>query len=472
MAMHGEKPFVHVSDSNGNPIVGAKLYVYEVGTTTERSIYSNEGLSVALDNPLDGVNASDASGNFPRFYQATGTYKLRAETSASVLIWEYDNIDTGLPAGTGALPISRGGTGSTTAAAARAALDVPSNSELTDLATQITNLQVAAGVLMLNGIITEADSSNAVTYALKTKAGLDPTPSDPVQIFFRSSTLSSGVYAQRTITAALSIVVSAGSTLGFTNATPGKVRVVAFDDGGTVRLGVINCLSGTTLLRIKSTGIASALLEDGTSGSSDSAFVFYSTAVITSKAYTLLATMNYEAGLTTAGSWNVAPTEIQLYWPGTPLPGDIIQQIPYLTLTVLTGANATGVPNDNSKPQSNEGDQFFSGALVPTSAANLQEVDYTAHITAAGNVTVASSLFQDSGADALATVSTTIPTSGYNAIHHFKYSALCATTTSRTLKIRCGNESNGTVTTVNGTGGAQRYGGVVPSGFFVREIMT
>jgi hypothetical protein len=136
MAMSGLKPFVHVSDSNGNPYVAAKLYVYEVTTTTLRSIYSNEGLSVALANPL----TSDAAGNFARFYQNSGTYKLRAETSAGSLIWEQDNIDTGLPAGTGALPIARGGTGSTTAAAARAALDVPSNSELADLATDISDL--------------------------------------------------------------------------------------------------------------------------------------------------------------------------------------------------------------------------------------------------------------------------------------------------------------------------------------------
>jgi hypothetical protein len=41
MALSGIKPFVHVSDSNGNPYVGAKLYVYLPGTTTLASIYSD-----------------------------------------------------------------------------------------------------------------------------------------------------------------------------------------------------------------------------------------------------------------------------------------------------------------------------------------------------------------------------------------------------------------------------------------------
>jgi hypothetical protein len=140
MAVQGIQPFIEVYDSNGDPIVGAKLYVYEAETTTPRDIYSDDGLTTPLSNPLTGVNASDASGKFPRFYMAAGLYKLRAETSGSVLIWEYDNLDTGMSAGAGALPIASGGTGATTASQARDNLDVPSNSELADLSSDISDL--------------------------------------------------------------------------------------------------------------------------------------------------------------------------------------------------------------------------------------------------------------------------------------------------------------------------------------------
>ncbi|WLB49236.1 hypothetical protein QIH93_15080 [Bradyrhizobium ottawaense] len=143
MAVHGKEPFIKVLDSNGEPIVGAVLKVYEAGTTTYRNIYSDSSLTIPLTNPLSGSDASNASGDFPRFYMAAGTYKLRAETSAGILIWEFDNIDTGLSAGAGALPISAGGTGATTAAAARASLDVPSNSELSDLASDIATLSAS-----------------------------------------------------------------------------------------------------------------------------------------------------------------------------------------------------------------------------------------------------------------------------------------------------------------------------------------
>ena len=146
MAVNIQAPYIHVEDANGNPYVGAKLYVYAVGTTTKLAIYSNEALSVALTNPL----TSDSAGNFALAYLAAGNYKLRAETSTGALIWEFDNLDTGLGAGAGALPISAGGTGATTAAAARTALDVPSNDELTDLASDITDIQtVVQGIVSI-----------------------------------------------------------------------------------------------------------------------------------------------------------------------------------------------------------------------------------------------------------------------------------------------------------------------------------
>ena len=99
------KPYIHVEDANGNPYVGAKLYVYVPGTTTPAAIYADAALSIPLANPLSGATGSDAAGNFPRAYIAAGAYKLRAETAAGVLIWQEDNIDTGLSAGSGALPL-------------------------------------------------------------------------------------------------------------------------------------------------------------------------------------------------------------------------------------------------------------------------------------------------------------------------------------------------------------------------------
>lgn len=129
-------PINQPNDNNGNIYVGAKLYVYEAGTTTLRPVYTDSGLTTPATNP----QTADAAGLFSQIYTADGTYKVRIEDASAVLIAQYDNIDTGLSAGVGSLPISSGGTGATTAAAARANLDVPSTSELSDLAADIATI--------------------------------------------------------------------------------------------------------------------------------------------------------------------------------------------------------------------------------------------------------------------------------------------------------------------------------------------
>lgn len=174
MALQITKPYVHVEDGNGNPYVGAKLYVYTPETTTLAAVYTDDDLTDPASNPA----TSDAAGNFPRLYIAAGTYKLRAEKSNGGLIWEEDNIDTGLSAGTGALPINRGGTGATTAAAARSNLDVPSNSELTALASSIASLSSAIQSIVAQpqGYLTPTSGTPVITTGVTAGTSVFYTP--------------------------------------------------------------------------------------------------------------------------------------------------------------------------------------------------------------------------------------------------------------------------------------------------------
>lgn len=227
MAVHGQAPFIEVHDSNGNPIVGAKLYIYEAGTTTERAIYSDDGLSTPMSNPLEGDDASDAAGRFPRFYMAAGTYKLRAVTSADVLIWEYDDIDTGLSAGAGALPISAGGTGATSAAAARTALDVPSNSELADLAADITSLTSAIQAVIgtPQGRLTLTSATPVLTTGVSAGTAVYYTPYIGAQIpIYGGTQFSIHTFTELTLTLNASHVANA------------IYDVFVWNDGGTLRL--------------------------------------------------------------------------------------------------------------------------------------------------------------------------------------------------------------------------------------------
>lgn len=227
MAVNGNIPAIQLINSNGAPIVGAVLKVYDAGTTNYKSIYSDDGLAVALSNPLTGANASNASGFFPVFYMASGTYKLRAETSGGTLIWEYDDLDTGLSAGAGALPIASGGTGATTAAAARAALDVPSNSELAALSAQISDFtsSLTNTIGFPQGRLTPTSNTPIITTGVAAGTAVYYTPyvGNTVPIY-DGTQFNPATFAELTLTLASQ---HTGNAL---------FDVFAINDSGTIRL--------------------------------------------------------------------------------------------------------------------------------------------------------------------------------------------------------------------------------------------
>lgn len=133
-------------DAEGAPLAGGKLYSYEPSTTTPKALYADDGLSVALSNPV----VADSAGLFPAMFAAAGLYKLRLEAADGELVWEVDDVDPGLGVNAAALPITAGGTGATSAAGARVNLGAASVGAVTAVAEDLAILQgqVATG---LNG---------------------------------------------------------------------------------------------------------------------------------------------------------------------------------------------------------------------------------------------------------------------------------------------------------------------------------
>jgi hypothetical protein len=156
---------------------------------------------------------------------------------------------------------------------------------------------ISAGVvesdLIKNLIISTSVASNALTVALKTKAGNDPSASDPVEISFRSSTASSGSYNTRSIIAATSVVVSSGSTLGTAANVAANLYVYALDNAGTVEVGISYYL-------FPDNSIQSSTAEGG-AGAADSATVLYSTTARTNVPVRLIGVINITEA--TAGAW-------------------------------------------------------------------------------------------------------------------------------------------------------------------------
>lgn len=131
--------FQQIANSSGTPYSGALVNVYAAGTTTPLSVFSDSALGVAAANPI----VCDSSGQHAMRYIATASYKTTV-TDASLnplTNWSKDNIDPGVAVGSGALPIANGGTGATTAGAARTALGVPASATVTAIASDVTTLQ-------------------------------------------------------------------------------------------------------------------------------------------------------------------------------------------------------------------------------------------------------------------------------------------------------------------------------------------
>lgn len=139
-------------------------------------------------------------------------------------------------------------------------------------------------------------ASGAMTIALKTAAGVDPSSSSPVSYNVRaSSAAGNSTQTARSITAATSIVIPSGATLGTVSGRPYDLFVYAYDAAGTEELAVSQILfpeySTATIV-----ASASAI-----SGSSSSASVMYATTAGSANGYRLLGRVS--GTQTTAGTW-------------------------------------------------------------------------------------------------------------------------------------------------------------------------
>jgi hypothetical protein len=197
----------------------------------------------------------------------------------------------------------------------------------------------ALGFALINGTLTATVAASALTVAIKTKAGTDPSATDPVLVVFRNATLATGTYLVRSITAATSVVVSSGSTLGTTSAVQSQINVIAIDNAGTVELAVVNN-SGALLL--DETTLISTTAEGG-AGAADSADVYYSTSARASVPYRNIGyVISTQA---TAGTWASSPTQIQLL--STP---QIKSAWVYFPEYTTTGGTSIDLPTSGTIP--------------------------------------------------------------------------------------------------------------------------
>jgi hypothetical protein len=304
MASLTPTPKQQIYGSDGAPLVGGKIYTYSAGTTTPLATYTNSGGGTANTNPiiLNSLGQAD-------IWLGTGSYKFSVYTSADVLLYTVDNISAPLDSAGLATALSSptpiGNTAPNTGAFTT--LTATTGNITTVNATAVNATTVTPTTLTFSGggsmtrppqagiqSITATAAANALTVTL-----------NPTTLDFRSSTLTSGAVVSRTVSSAISMVVSSGSTLGTVSAVQSRIVVLAIDYAGTVELAVVNIAGGNDLTE---TGVISTTAEGG-AGGADSASTIYSTTARTSVAYRVVGYV--ESTQATAGTWATTPSTIQ-----------------------------------------------------------------------------------------------------------------------------------------------------------------
>lgn len=147
--------------------------------------------------------------------------------------------------------------------------------------------------------------AGAMTIALKQKNGTaDPTGSSPVKIAMRNGSQIVGGFNYRSIAAALSLVISSGSTLGTVDGEESRVYLYAIEDGsGGIELAAS--------LKLFSEADLITTTAEGGAGAADDAEVIYSTTARTDSPLQLLGYII--STQTTAGTWAQTPDNL---WVG------------------------------------------------------------------------------------------------------------------------------------------------------------
>ena len=207
-------PYYRALDANGNPISGAKLYIYGAGTTTPSTTYQDSGLSSAHASPV----VADSAGYFPTIYMNPGNYKYVLKTSADVTLWTQDNISPALSGDGGVLSIASGGTGASTAAGARTALGAASAADLSsfstsiaDIENQIDNIGGTLGDLAGADVVTTAEMSGVKEVCIQSSTVSSSSASAITSSITNSPSTSSGTQVLTTSFTP----ISATSTLEF-----------------------------------------------------------------------------------------------------------------------------------------------------------------------------------------------------------------------------------------------------------------
>lgn len=175
------------------------------------------------------------------------------------------------------------------------------------------------------------------------------------------------------------------------------------------------------------------------------------------KAFRVLGYMEWAQGIAVLTVYT-APTKVQLFGPGIPLPGQLTGNFVRATTTsTLTGT--TAIPADSTVPQKTEGDSLLDApAFTPTSACNLLRVNVIADAANSAAAMFGVTLFQDTASSAIAWDRINTTAANFGKTMAIKdYLMLANSVSATTFKSRYGGNTG--TTTINGVGGIAYWSG-------------
>lgn len=156
--------------------------------------------------------------------------------------------------------------------------------------------------VFINGTLTASVAANALTIAVKTQSGVNPSALNPVYAVFRDLSATTGLYSVIALTSALSITVPNGASLGQTSGAPQYVWIYLINDAGVIDLGV----SGVDVFFNETPNSATLISAAATSGS-----VLYSGAAhVGAKPTVIVGRILITEPA--AGVWSLSPTALHL----------------------------------------------------------------------------------------------------------------------------------------------------------------
>ena len=479
-------------DNNGLPLNGGKLYTYEAGTSTPKATYTDVTGTVSNANPT----ILDSAG-YANVWLGSGGYKFILKTSADVTLWTIDNIGGDSQNAFGSSVVST---------ATNLSITTTHQNALVRCTASLTlSLLTASGAGQGFYFLAKNASSGNVTIDPNGTETIDGSltytlyPGDSVIVICDGTTWYTsfaipvaGITTNQISTSGASGVVfknSAGATVATIGASAGTATTFA---GATNTTGIatfsnaVNEARGASIASATTTDIGAAtgnfvhitgtttITGLGTITAGVQRVVIFdgsltlthnATSLILPGAANIVTQANDMAIFVSEGSGNWRC----ISYLRNSQPPSVIQFVGNQTGAVATGT--TTIPFDDTIPQNTEGDQYLTQSITPRNAASTLLIEVVLSVSVATVNQVSMALFQDSNANAIAAVANYVSTTA-SAIDTFvlRHRMTSGTTSSTTFNVRAGLSSAGTLT-VNGVGGARRFGGVAVSSITITEIM-